>query len=336
MSVTSRRLLVTGGAGFIGSHFVRRMLARHRDVQVTVLDKLTYAGNLANLADIAGDPRYRFVKGDISDPATVEGLAADADQIVNFAAESHVDRSLDQPDAFIQTNLYGTFVLLEAARRHGSARFLQVSTDEVYGDVSSGSSTEDAQLRPSSPYSASKAGGDLLVRAYHTTYGLPTVITRATNTFGPNQYAEKVIPLFVTNALEGLPLPVYGDGQQIREWLHVDDHCEALEIVMERGELGEIYNVGSGDQLSNLDLAHQILELTGQRTSLIEHVEDRLGHDRRYSVDSSRVRGLGWQPERRWAEALAETVAWYREHPEWWLPVKRRPVRPVSASGPGP
>jgi dTDP-glucose 4,6-dehydratase len=334
--VTPRRLLVTGGAGFIGSHFVRRMLARHRDVRVTVLDKLTYAGNLANLAEVAGDPRYRFVKGDIRDPATVEGVAADADLIVNFAAESHVDRSLDQPDAFIQTNLYGTFVLLEAARRHGTSRFLQVSTDEVYGDVPLGSSSEDAPLRPSSPYSASKAGGDLLVRAYHTTYGLPTLITRTTNTFGPYQYTEKVIPLFVTNALEGLPLPVYGDGQQTREWLHVDDHCEALEIVLERGEPGEIYNVGSGDEVSNLDLAHQILELAGQPTSLIEHVEDRIGHDRRYSVDSSRVQALGWQPARQWAEALAETVAWYREHPEWWQAVKSRSAHPVSASGPGP
>jgi dTDP-glucose 4,6-dehydratase len=333
MSVTPRRLLVTGGAGFIGSHFVRRMLARHPDVRVTVLDKLTYAGNLANLTEVAGDPRYRFVKGDISDPATVKSVAAEADVIVNFAAESHVDRSLDQPDAFIQTNLYGTFVLLEAARRHGGVPFLQVSTDEVYGDVPSGSSGEDAPLRPSSPYSASKAGGDLLVRAYHSTYGLPTLITRATNTFGPYQYTEKVIPLFVTNALEGLALPVYGDGQQKREWLHVDDHCEALEIVLERGEPGEIYNVGSGDELSNLELAHQILELTGQPIALIEHVEDRLGHDRRYSVDSSRVRGLGWQPARRWAEALAQTVDWYREHPEWWRPVKSRSAHPASASG---
>ena len=336
MRVTPRQLLVTGGAGFIGSHFVRRMLAGHPEMRVTVLDKLTYAGNLANLDEVAGDPRYRFIKGDIRDSAAVEGLAADVDLIVNFAAESHVDRSLDQPDAFIQTNLYGTFVLLEAARRHGRARFLQVSTDEVYGDVSSGSSTEDAPLRPSSPYSASKAGGDLLVSAYHATYGLPAMITRATNTFGPYQYAEKVIPLFVTNALEGLPLPVYGDGLQTREWLHVDDHCDALEIVLEHGEPGGIYNVGSGDELSNLELAGQILELTGQPNSLIEHVEDRLGHDRRYSVNSSRVRDLGWQPVRRWAEALAETVAWYREHPEWWRPVKSRSAHPPSASGPGP
>ncbi len=318
MSTTPRRLLVTGGAGFIGSHFVRRMLAGRPDARVTVLDKLTYAGNLANLADLAGDPRYRFVHGDIRDPAIVDGLAADADLIVNFAAESHVDRSLDEPDAFIQTNLYGTFVLLEAARRHGTSRFLQVSTDEVYGDLSSGSAREDAPLHPSSPYSASKAGGDLLAIAYHATYGLPIVITRATNTFGPFQHTEKVIPLFVTNALQGLPLPVYGDGQQTREWLHVDDHCEALEIVLERGQPGEIYNVGSGTERSNLELAHRILELAGQPTSLIAHVEDRLGHDRRYSVDSSRIRGLGWWPARRWADALAETFAWYRAHPEWW------------------
>jgi len=317
-----RRLLVTGGAGFIGSHFVRRVLARHPDVQVTVLDKLTYAGNLANLADVADNPRYRFVKGDVSDPVAVDRVVGDADGIVNFAAESSVDRSIDEPDAFIQTDIHGTFVLLEAARRHGSARFLQISTDEVYGNVPEGSSDENGRLNPSSPYSASKAGADLLVGAYQATYHVPAMITRTTNNFGPNQYTEKAIPLFVTNALEGLPLPVYGDGHQSREWLFVADHCDALELVMERGEPGETYNVGSGFELENLELAHRILALTDRPTSLVEHVEDRPGHDRRYAVDSTKLRRLGWQPGHEFEAALATTVSWYRDNPEWWRPLK--------------
>jgi dTDP-glucose 4,6-dehydratase len=317
-----QRLLVTGGAGFIGSHFVRRVLARHPDVQVTVLDKLTYAGNLANLADVAGNPRYRFVKGDVSDPVVVDRVVAGADGIVNFAAESSVDRSIDEPDAFIQTDIHGTFVLLEAARRHGSARFLQISTDEVYGNVPEGSSDENDRLNPSSPYSASKAGADLLVGAYQATYHVPAMITRTTNNFGPSQYTEKAIPLFATNALEGLPLPVYGDGHQSREWLFVTDHCDALELVMERGEPGETYNVGSGFELGNLELAHRILALTDRPTSLVEHVEDRPGHDRRYAVDSTKLRRLGWRPGHDFEAALATTVTWYRENPEWWRPLK--------------
>jgi dTDP-glucose 4,6-dehydratase len=316
------RLLVTGGAGFIGSAFVRRTLQRHPDVRITVLDKLTYAGNLANLEPVANDPRYRFVLGDINDPAIVDEVAADVDAIVNFAAESHVDRSIEEPDAFIQTDVHGTFTLLEAARRHGHERYLQISTDEVYGNVPTGSSLEADPLRPRSPYSASKAGGDLLVQAYATTYDLPALITRASNNYGAYQYPEKMIPLFVTNALDGEPLPLYGDGQQIRDWLYVDDHCDAIELVLERGEPGEVYNVGGGNELTNIDLTRRILELTGRDMALVRRVPDRPGHDRRYSVDCSKLRALGWRPAHAFDDGIAETVAWYREHPDWWRPLK--------------
>ena len=317
-----KRLLVTGGAGFIGSAFVRRVLERHAEVSVTVLDKLTYAGNLANLEPVAEDSRYRFVQGDIADAELVEELAPTVDAIVNFAAESHVDRSIEQPDAFIRTDVYGTFVLLEAARRHGHQRYLQISTDEVYGHVPEGSSTEADPLRPRSPYSASKAGGDLLVGAYHTTYGLPTLLTRASNNFGPYQYPEKVIPLFITNAVDDEPLPLYGDGLQIRDWLYVDDHCDALELVLARGDLGGTYNIGAGNELTNLELTRTILELMGKPMSLVRSVPDRAGHDRRYSVDTSRLRKLGWAPAHSFADALGLTVEWYLEHEDWWRPLK--------------
>jgi dTDP-glucose 4,6-dehydratase len=316
------RLLVTGGAGFIGSAFVRRTLARHQDVRIIVLDKLTYAGNLTNLAPVAGHSHYRFVQGDIDDAALVDGLAAEVDAIVNFAAESHVDRSIERPDAFIQTDVHGTFTLLEAARRHSHARYLQISTDEVYGNVPTGSSLETDGLRPASPYSASKAAGDLLVQAHYTTYGVPAMITRASNNFGPYQYPEKVIPLFITNALDGEPLPLYGDGQQIRDWLYVDDHCDAIELVLARGEAGEIYNIGGGNELANLDLTRMILELTARGLSLVRRVPDRPGHDRRYSVDCSKLASLGWEPAHDFASALAETVAWYRDREDWWRPLK--------------
>ncbi len=322
MSGLPHHLLVTGGAGFIGSNFVRRMLDRDGDVRITVLDKLTYAGNLANLADVEGDPRYRFVKGDIGDADLVETLAGEVDAIVNFAAESHVDRSIEQPDAFIQTDVHGTFVLLEAARRHGHERYLQISTDEVYGHVPVGSSTETAALEARSPYSASKAGGDLLTRAYHTTYGLPTMITRASNNFGPYQYPEKVVPLFITNAIDDDPLPLYGDGQQIRDWLYVDDHCDAIALVLASGEPGEVYNVGGGNELTNLQLTGSILELVEKPTSLVRHVADRAGHDRRYSVDCSKIRDLGWAPAVSFADALQRTVDWYRQREDWWRPLK--------------
>jgi len=317
-----KRLLVTGGAGFIGSAFVRRVLERHAEVSVTVLDKLTYAGNLANLEPVAEDSRYRFVQGDIADAELVEELAPTVDAIVNFAAESHVDRSIEQPDAFIRTDVYGTFVLLEAARRHVHQRYLQISTDEVYGHVPEGSSTEADPLRPRSPYSASKAGGDLLVGAYHTTYGLPTLLTRASNNFGPYQYPEKVIPLFITNAVDDEPLPLYGDGLQIRDWLYVDDHCDALELVLARGDLGGTYNIGAGNELTNLELTRTILELMGKPMSLVRSVPDRAGHDRRYSVDTSRLRKLGWEPAHSFADALGLTVEWYLEHEDWWRPLK--------------
>ncbi len=316
------RLLVTGGAGFIGSAFVRRSLEHHPDVEVTVLDKLTYAGNLANLEPIAENPRYRFVHGDINDGPLVDELAGTVDAIVNFAAESHVDRSIDEPDAFIQTDVHGTFTLLEASRRHGHHRYLQISTDEVYGNVPSGSSIETDPIRPRSPYSASKAAADLLVQAYHTTYGLPAMITRASNNFGPYQYPEKVIPLFVTNALDGEDLPLYGDGQQIRDWLHVDDHCDAIELVLSDGAAGEIYNVGGGNEVANVDLTRRIIELTGRDMSLVRSVPDRPGHDRRYSVDCGKLRGLGWQPRREFDAALADTVDWYRRRTDWWRPLK--------------
>ena len=316
------RLLVTGGAGFIGSAFVRRLIDRRPEVSVVVLDKLTYAGNLANLEPVASEPRYRFVQGDINDAALVDELASESDAIVNFAAESHVDRSIEEPDAFIQTDVHGTFTLLEAARRHGHRRYVQISTDEVYGNVPTGASLESDAVQPRSPYSASKAAGDLLVLAYHTTYALPAVVTRASNNFGPYQYPEKVIPLFVTNALDGEPLPLYGDGQQVRDWLYVDDHCDAIELVLADGSPGQVYNVGGGNELTNLDLTRRILDFTGQDLTLVRRVPDRPGHDRRYAVDCSRIRALGWAPAHPFEEALEATVAWYRDHPGWWRPLK--------------
>jgi dTDP-glucose 4,6-dehydratase len=317
------RLLVTGGAGFIGSTFVRRVLAKPDTAQLVVFDKLTYAGNLANLAEVEGDPRYRFVRGDINDASLVDELAANVDAIVNFAAESHVDRSIEKPDAFIQTDVHGTFTLLEAARRHRHTAYLQISTDEVYGDVAEGSSRETDSLRPRSPYAASKAAADLLTMAYATTYGLPARITRGSNTFGPHQYPEKVIPLFATNAIDTQPLPLYGDGRQVRDWLYVEDHCAAIELVLDRGADGQVYNVGGGNPRTNLELTHRILELLDRPADLIRNVPDRPGHDRRYSVDCSKLHRLGWQPQHAFDDALAATVGWYRDHPDWWRPLKR-------------
>ncbi len=316
------RLLVTGGAGFIGSNFVRRVLRHNPGAHITVLDKLTYAGNLANLADLEDSPRFGFVRGDISDAELVGNLAAEVDAIVNFAAESHVDRSIESPDAFIQTDVYGTFVLLEAARRHGHRRYLQVSTDEVYGDVALGASSEDDPVCPRSPYSASKAAGDLLVRAYHSTYGMHVNITRASNNFGPYQYPEKLVPLFVTNALDDEPLPLYGDGLQVRDWIFVDDHCDAIATVLARGAAGAVYNVSGGSQLTNMELTRRILALMGKPLSLVRRVEDRPGHDRRYSIDGSKLAALGWTPAWRFTDALRATVAWYGDNEPWWRPLK--------------
>jgi dTDP-glucose 4,6-dehydratase len=309
------RVLVTGGCGFIGSHFVRRLVTSGDEV--VVLDKLTYSGNPANVEDVDCE----LVHGDIGDPAVVAQAARGCGAIVNLAAETHVDRSIIAAGDFIRTDVHGTHVLLEAARER-SVRFVQVSTDEVYGDVPPGvSSTEGDPLRPSSPYSASKAGGDLQVQAYVRTYGVDASITRGANTYGARQYPEKLVPLFVTNALDGHALPVYGDGRQRRAWLHVDDHCAAIELVLREGGAGEIYNVG-GDELENLDVVNRIVRLTGASPALVRHVEDRPGHDRRYSVDSSRIRALGWEPCRNFDDGLSETVDWYRENRDWWEPIK--------------
>ena len=310
------RVLVTGGVGFIGSHFAKRLVSQGDEV--VVLDKLTYSGNLANLEDV----EHMFVEGDIADPEAVARAGQRCDAVVNFAAETHVDRSILEAGGFILTDVFGTHVLLEWARATG-ARFVQVSTDEVYGDVPPGvAATEDDPIRPSSPYAASKAGGDLQVLAYVRTYGVNASITRGSNTYGPNQYPEKIIPLFITNALDGEPVPVYGDGRQTRDWLHVDDHCAAVDLVLREGGPGEVYNVGGGTELENIDLTRRILALTGADESLIRHVDDRPGHDRRYSLDSSRLHALGWKPERGFDEGLAETVAWYRARRDWWEPIK--------------
>ena len=316
------KLLVTGGAGFIGSAFVRYLLGSDPDARVTVLDKLTYAGNLDNLAPVEDDPRFRFVRGDVGDAQVVESLVAEADAIVNFAAETHVDRSILDAGSFIDTDVRGTWVLLEAARKAGTPRFVQVSTDEVYGEVADGASQETDPLAPRSPYAASKAGGDLMVQAYATTHGLPVAITRGSNTIGPYQYPEKVVPLFVTNALEGLPLPVYGDGGALRDYLYVDDHCRGIEQVLRHGRPGEAYNVGGGNQVNTIQLGTAILDLLGKSRELLEFVPDRPGHDRRYCLDTGKLRRLGWAPRYDFERALAATVRWYVENPGWWKKLK--------------
>jgi dTDP-glucose 4,6-dehydratase len=316
------RLLVTGGAGFIGSDFVRRMLDKHADWEIVVFDKLTYAGNLDNLLPVADDPRYTFVRGDICDRDAVESAAGGVDAIVNFAAETHVDRSIAEPEAFLQTDILGTHTLLEVVRAHGIARMVQVSTDEVYGSIDSGSFTETDTIKPSSPYSASKAGGDLQVLAYHTTYGTPVMITRGSNTYGPYQYPEKLIPLFVTNALEGEKLPLYGDGLNVRDWLHADDHADGIEFVLRGGEPGEIYNVGGGNERTNREITSIILDELGLGEDTIKWVADRPGHDRRYSLDSSKMAAAGWTPEVDFEEGLRSTIRWYRDNQEWWTKIK--------------
>ena len=314
------RLLVTGGCGFIGSAFVRMGLARGHEV--TNLDKLTYAGNPANLAEVAGDAGYRFVHADIADADKVAGALEGVDVVVNMAAESHVDRSILDPAAFPLTDVVGTAVILDQARRAGVARFVQVSTDEVYGSIPEGRFRETDPLEPSSPYSASKAGGDLQALAWHRTYGMDVVVTRGSNTYGPRQYPEKLIPLFVTNALDGEGLPVYGDGQQIRDWIHVEDHCAGIFAALERGAAGEVYNVGGGNERANLEITERILEYTGASRELIQYVTDRPGHDRRYALATEKLRGLGWEPVVDFSDGLAATVAWYRDHRTWWEPIK--------------
>jgi dTDP-glucose 4,6-dehydratase len=316
------KVLVTGGAGFIGSNFARHLLGAHAEDSVVVLDKLTYAGRVETIQDLIDGGRLEFAQGDISDPDAVRGALEGCDAVVNFAAESHVDRSIEEPGHFIQTDVYGTYVLLEESRRAGIGRYLQVSTDEVYGSIDEGSFTEQSPLDPSSPYSASKSGGDLVVSAYHHTYGMDAVVCRASNNYGAYQYPEKLIPLCILNALHGDPLPVYGDGMQVRNWLHVTDHARALDLVLREGKAGEVYNIGGPDELPNLDVVRRILELTGRNESLIQYVTDRLGHDRRYSLGSEKVRALGWEAKTRFGEGLAETVAWYRDNAWWWEPIR--------------
>jgi dTDP-glucose 4,6-dehydratase len=316
------KLLVCGGAGFIGSTFARLRVREHGD-GVTVLDKLTYAGREENLQDIADAPGFRFVRGAIEDPAAVaaaiEGGGAEA--IVNFAAETHVDRSIAEPDAFVVTHALGTYVLLEAARER-ELRYLQVSTDEVYGSIDVGTFTEDSPLRPSSPYSATKTGADLLVQSYFHTYGLQAVICRGSNNYGPYQYPEKLIPLMILNAMHGDSLPVYGDGMQVRNWIHCTDFAGAIGQVLEHGDPGGVYNAGGPDEKANIDVVRRIIELTGADEAQIEHVTDRAGHDRRYSLSSDKVRALGWTPSVRWDDGLEQTVAWYRDNVWWWEPIR--------------
>ena len=318
-------VLVTGGAGFIGSNFVRWAHARHPDWRITTLDKLTYAGRLENLQDVMDSPRHRFVKGDIADADVAAPLVRASDVVINFAAETHVDRSLMAAGEFIQTDVYGTFVLLEAAREAPALRrFIQISTDEVYGSVPEGHSRETDELKPRNPYSASKAGADRLAYSYWATYGVPVVITRASNNYGPNQFPEKVIPLFITNALDNRSVPLYGDGLNVRDWLHVEDHCAGVDLLIDHGVNGEVYNIGGGNEVRNIDLTRRILSLAGRSDALISPVADRPGHDRRYALDTTKLRGLGWAPRTDFDSGLAATVQWYRDNEWWWRPIKEQ------------
>jgi dTDP-glucose 4,6-dehydratase len=326
------RIFVTGAAGFIGSHYVRSLLGgRYGDfgaygtpAGVTVYDKLTYAGNLANLAPVAEDPRYTFVQGDICDGAKLDEVLPGHDVVVNFAAESHVDRSIIGASDFVMTNAVGVQTLLDACLRHGVSRVLQVSTDEVYGSIAEGSFVETDRLDPNSPYSAAKAGGDLIARAYQVTHGLNVTITRCTNNYGPYHFPEKVIPLFVTNLIDGLKVPLYGDGLNVRDWLHVDDHCRGIQIVLEKGAPGEYHNIGGGTELTNKELTERLLAACGRDWSYVEYVEDRKGHDRRYSIDGTKVEGLGYTPQVDFDRGLADTVQWFRDNEDWWRPLKQR------------
>ena len=316
-------VLVTGGAGFIGSNFVRYALAAHPHWHITTLDKLTYAGRRENLHDVMDHPRHRFVKGDIADASIAGPLVRAANLVVHFAAETHVDRSILSAGEFITTDVFGTFVLLEAAREATALRrFVQISTDEVYGSVTEGSSRETDELRPRNPYSASKAGADRLAYSYWATYGVPVIITRASNNYGPYQFPEKVIPLFVTNAFDDIAVPLYGDGLNERDWLHVDDHCHAIDLLINTAADGEVYNIGGGNHVKNVELTHRILQLAGKSDALIRHVPDRKGHDRRYSLDTTKLRGLGWTPRIPFDAGLATTVDWYRRNEWWWRPIK--------------
>jgi dTDP-glucose 4,6-dehydratase len=316
------KILVTGGAGFIGSNFVRHILTAHSDDAVVNFDKLTYAGNLENLRDVEKDPRYRFVRGDICDRTQVREAMEGVEAVVHFAAETHVDRSNAGAAEFLSTNVTGTFTLLEAARELKVSRFVAIGTDEVYGSIAKGAARELDPLNPSNPYSASKAAADLLARAYWTTHRLPVIVTRSSNNFGPYQYPEKVIPLFITNAIEDKPLPLYGDGKNVRDWLYVLDNCAAIDLVLRKGKDGEIYNIGGSHEVENIVLTRQVLHLVGKPDTLITPVADRPGHDRRYALDSAKAHGLGWKPAYTFAKALAATVSWYKSHEAWWKPIK--------------
>jgi len=325
-----KRLLISGGAGFIGSNFICYMVGKYRDYQIINLDKLTYAANLENLKSVEGNSNYRFVMGDICDEELVDGLIEDCDVVINFAAETHVDRSINNSTDFIRTNVHGTNVLLEAARRHNTPLYIQISTDEVYGSRESGSFTEDDPLNPSNPYSASKAAADLLTRAYQLTHDLPTIIIRSTNNMGPYQFPEKMISLFITNTLENEPLPVYGDGKNVRDWLYVLDNCEAIDLILHQDQVGEIYNIGAGNEKTNLEVTHFILERLGKPKDLIKFVADRPGHDRRYALDWTRVRKLGWRPKHTFEEAIDKTIDWYQKNRTWWERIKESLVREDS------
>jgi len=314
------KLLITGGAGFIGSNFIHYTLSHHKNDKVVNLDKLTYCGNLENLRDIEKDPRHKFIKGDICNEKLVEKIfqKEKPDFLLNFAAETHVDRSIKNPKAFIKTDIFGTHTLLQTAKTYGIKRFLQVSTDEVYGSIKKGKFKETDPLMPNSPYSASKAGADLLVRAYFKTFNLPVLITRSSNNFGPCQYPEKLIPLFITNLLRGKKVPLYGTGLNIRDWIYVLDNCAGIDIVLRKGEVGEIYNIGGGNEKTNLEIARIILKELGKDESWIEYVKDRPGHDFRYALDTGKIRKLGWKPKYTFEKAIKETITWYKENQEWW------------------
>lgn len=317
------KLLVTGGAGFIGSNFIKYILKKYLTYKIINLDKLTYAGNLNNLTEIKNNKNYKFVKGDICNQKIVEKLIKDIDIIINFAAESHVDRSIIEPSAFLKTNIFGTHTLLESAKKYSIKRYIQISTDEVYGSIEKGAFKETDSLNPSSPYSASKASADLLVMSYFTTYKLPVLITRSSNNFGPNQYPEKIIPLFITNILRGKKIPVYGDGLNIRDWIYVIDNCRAIDLVLHKGKIGEIYNIGANNEKTNMELTKIILDKMDKPTGLIEYVKDRLGHDRRYAVNCSKIKKLGFKTKYEFIIALKKTVEWYKNNKSWWLSLIR-------------
>jgi len=318
-----KRLLVTGGAGFIGSNFIHYILKKYDDYEIVNFDKLTYAGNLENLADIQDDKRYRFIKGDICDKESVVNAIKGVDIVVNFAAESHVDRSIEDPGSFIQTDIYGTFILLDAARDNKVSLYVQISTDEVYGSIENGSFKETDPLEPNSPYSASKTGADMIVRSFNKTYGLPVIITRSSNNFGPNQFPEKVIPLFVTNLIDDIPVPLYGDGMNVRDWIYVEDNCSGIDTVIHKGKPGEIYNIGGGNERHNVWITKKILEIMGKPGSMISYVKDRPGHDRRYSIDCTKLKSLGWNPKNDFESALEQTISWYQQNEAWWRKLKR-------------